>query len=374
MTILWYYFTSAASLVALFSYQREKNTDRRGHFGRLLGGKSGGMSLTTRASLFVMAVLPLACLAAFRSYSVGTDTGTVYYPYYYARYCVWKEAYRGTEVGFYCLIKLGYWLFGSFSGVLLTVAAFLTAVLFLGISEGSENVKVVLQTAAFYLAFAYFDSFNIMRQACATSVVVFGLRFLKEEKPLVFALSVLFAAFFHNSALIAFAVLLFYGVRKHKIYFFSALCAVAVLPFLLPFVFALFRFLGWFSKYLDRYSGGTVTFSAANFSLLVYHIPFFATILFFGKKLFRKGGFDRVLLLMTAFEAACFSMKMRMVWLARLSGYFMIAEGVLVGKCEAFCSNKKLYRALVLAYEIGYFALVYGVFKNGEIVPYKFSF
>lgn len=344
----------AAEKIALLN-QKEESTAKTNAYGWLL----------------FACFLPVF-LATFRHVAVGTDTGSVYHPYYYMPYCVFGEKYTGTEPGFYLVIKIGYLIFRGFPGVLFCVSILTTLLSFYAIAKLSDG-RFCFLAAAYILAFWYFDSFNIMRQTLAAAITVFSWRYLKTGEIGLYSLGVLIAAFFHNSALFALIGVLFYRIRDKKLFFFSALTALPFLVFLLPAILSIFQNLGVFIKYIDRYKGVGFDFSPVNFSLVLYRLPVYFLFLRYFKRLYKQDGFTRVLLLFAACSLGAYLCKIRMVWLTRLSGYTLFSEGFLVEKCAKFVKNKPLYCSLVCLYTVFYFVLIYGVFKNGEILPFAWG-
>lgn len=331
--------------------------------------KDGGVYALNKYGLCLFACLTPVFLATFRHVSVGTDTGSVYHPYYYMPYCVFGERYTGTETGFYLVIRLGYLLFRGFPGVLFTIAILTTGISFFALEELTEG-KFCFLTIIYVLAFWYFDSFNIMRQALASAIVLFGWRYLRLNEPFLYGVCVVIAFFFHNSALFALAGIFFYAIRNRKNLYFATLCALPFLVFLLPTGLTILQKLGLFQTYIERYKGTGFDFQAVNFSLVVYRLPVYALFLLFGKRLYREDGFTRVLLLFSACALGCYLCKIRMVWLTRLSGYMLFSEGLLVEKCVKYVKNKQLFSAFVCLYAVAYFVIIYGVLKNGEILPF----
>ena len=331
--------------------------------------EQGGRYALNAVGYCLIACLVPVFLATFRHVSVGTDTGSVYHPYYYMPYCVFGEPYSGTEVGFYLVLKIGYALFCGFPGVLFTISLITTGLSFYALFSLTDG-KFCFLAIAYVLAFWYFDSFNIMRQALAGAIVLFGWRYLRLGEPILFTLCVFISAFFHNSALFALVGVWFYFVQDKKLLYFCTLAVFPFLVFLLPIALTIFQNLGIFITYIERYKGFGYDFSPVNFSLVIYRLPVYGLLILCGKRLYREGSFSRILLLFSACALGCYLCKIRMVWLTRLSGYVVFAEGLLVEKCAKYFKNKQLFSTLCCLYFALYFLLIYGVFQNGEIVPF----
>ena len=111
----------------------------------------------------LLASLPLTIVGGFRAESVGTDTGLIYYPYYFIPYAVRNIPFPETEFGFTVLIKLAKMFFGTdYTGMLLVVSTFTTIFSMIGIIRAPRVCKG-LYVALLYLCFLYFNSFNAIR-------------------------------------------------------------------------------------------------------------------------------------------------------------------------------------------------------------------
>ena len=324
----------------------------------------------------LLASLPLTIVGGFRAESVGTDTGLIYYPYYFIPYAVRNIPFPETEFGFTVLIKLAKIFFGTdYTGMLLVVSTFTTICSMIGIVRAPQACKG-LYVALLYLCFLYFESFNVMRQMCAVSVIFASLHFLEEKQPVKFLLATCFALTFHNSTVICLLILGFYIVSEWP-YIRRILPYIIVLtPLFLVAIFRILAMIPFFSKYVQLYSNIQYDFSLTNFALVIYNLPAYIVIFINRKKLLENSGIDRtfvyVLLMMVLTAFTCNLFKIGMVWLARLAMYFSIAQYILLPLCERFYKQKHLYRFAIIAYCACYFVLFYFVLGNGELYPYEF--
>ena len=324
----------------------------------------------------LLACLPIVIVGGFRAKSVGTDTYMFYYPYWFTVYNIYDFPLPSTEFGFVILIKLAKILFGTdYTGMLLVVSTFTTIFSMIGIIRAPQVCKG-LYVALLYLCFLYFESFNVMRQMCAVSVIFASLHFLEEKQPVKFLLATCFALMFHNSTVICLLILGFYILGEWPY-------IRRILPYIIvltpPFLVAIFRILAmipFFSKYVQLYSNIQYDFSLTNLAPVIYNLPAYIIVFIDRKKLLENSGIDRtfvyVLLMMVLTAFTCNLFKIGMVWLARLAMYFSIAQYILLPLCERFYKQKHLYRFAIIAYCACYFVLFYFVLGNGEIYPYEF--
>ena len=325
---------------------------------------------------FLFALLPLVLIAAFRAPSVGTDTGIAYYQYYYLEYGnSYKSIFDSSEFGFIALVKIGYFLFHSYNGFLFIVAFFITFFSLVGLLNSSTE-QMVAYSCLLFLAFIYFDSFNIMRQMCAVSLIFAALPLLKKNRLLLFILIVLLSSIFHNSSIICLLIPLFYILRKKGFILIKILLLfiLGLLPFILPFVFQQLSNVSYFSKYVLLYSNFQFSVSFLSLSLFIYNLPIYFIVAFYGKELLKKDTFNYVLLMMCFMSAVCALFKLSIVWVSRLYLYFSISYCFLLPECIKLSANKTVLSLALVAYSVLFFIFFYFIRGNSDIVPYKFYF
>lgn len=325
-----------------------------------------------RLAVGALIVLIVSLFCGLRAMSVGTDTQSIYYPYYYVAYCLQNRGYEGTEIGFYLVIRLGYLLFRSYTGVLVFVSFLTTLFFFAGLARYQDRVNLPLCMLLF-LVFLFFPSFNIMRQMLAVSVVVFALRFLEEERAAPYLVWVAAAALVHNSAVVALVLLAVQLSRRRRGLFCAFLAALCCLPLLLSPAMALAEKIPFLSRYAERYPL-SFDFSVKNLSYVIYFFPAFAVLLYHRRALIARDGRNVLLLVMALLVFECSLFKFYVVWLSRLMNYFLISFCVLLPQCVALCrtaAGKSWLKLFLIAYCIGYFVLFYIVLGNSGIYPYE---
>lgn len=152
-----------------------------------------------RLSLFLVGIL-LVLFAGLRDRSVGTDT---------ANYVSWLDSIDSLERALVFPIELGYSLLvllsGSFSEgyvVLLILTAILVVSLYMTtIVRLSERYEIAIFS---FIALGFYTFFfNGARQGIAAGICFFALPWLLKRKAVPYFFLVLFATFFHKTALIA---------------------------------------------------------------------------------------------------------------------------------------------------------------------------
>ena len=154
-------------------------------------------------------------IPAVLRYNIGTD-----YPHYVLIYKFINDV-DNMEIGFECLCRFLKWL-GADSFWLFFVISTLT---YLPFCFGTPRKVMIGCTFMFICAF-YFQSYSLVRQALAVSLLLYASFRLLEGRGLRFLVFVLLASSFHKSALL---VLPFYFIRKQaeKPIVVVCLCGVA---------------------------------------------------------------------------------------------------------------------------------------------------
>ena len=170
-------------------------------------GHIAGLQENTRVryALCFAALLPLCVLAAFRSYTIGTDVMVYAYPVFQSAPSLSLggivAGYTNVEPGFACLS----WVFSGLSGnnfqVMLFALELLIAapILYVTCRCVPHEVASVLVVYSFLL-FGF--GLCVIRQSVAASFLLLAGLFAWERKPLKFILAVAVAVSFHTMGVI----------------------------------------------------------------------------------------------------------------------------------------------------------------------------
>lgn len=320
----------------------------------------------------LLIILILSLLCGLRAYSIGTDTNSIYLPYYYDKYCVRGTPYDGTEYVFYLIIKAGHLLLGSYTGVLFLISFLTLAFAFVGLSHYKDRVSLPL-AMLLYLSFIYFESFNIMRQMLAISIIIFAFRYLEKRKYMHYLFWCVVAAFVHHSSIVSIGLFIICLSLKNKFVYRLFIVFICLLPLLLPAIMQVVGKIPVLNVYFERYGNFEFDFSIKNLSYVIYFLPAFLICLYFRKGLIAKDGKNKFYLIMLLLVFVCGLFKLYMVWVARLLHYFAFSVCVLLPQCINLCKNNhngKLLNAFIIIYCLAYFVLFYLILGNGDIYPY----
>lgn len=164
--------------------------------------------------LFVLSAAPLILLSGLR-YAIGVDYFYTYVPRYQLIAAGASLAEANTEPGFYLLVKLICLMGGGTVWMFLITAALTVGLFWLGFARSSDDF--CLSVVLFVGAETYFISLCYVRQFMAAAILFYGLRFVREKKPLQYALCVLAAFLFHKSAVLFLPLYLLAVVPLHPL-------------------------------------------------------------------------------------------------------------------------------------------------------------
>lgn len=138
----------------------------------------------------------LTLVAGFRQYSVGIDTSN-YMEIYYG-----TQIRNDIEIGFMLIYQIADLI--NYERLILFIPAFFTYYFFFMGTYKKRGIVSLPWTAFAFMCLFYFESFNIMRQMLAMSIIYYYLDFLYERHDYKrFFIVVIIASLFHLTALSA---------------------------------------------------------------------------------------------------------------------------------------------------------------------------
>lgn len=352
--------------------------------------------------LVLLGLIAPSLLAGMRSLYVGTDVLTYVYPLFhiaessssYLQYLNMPALNGGIlqtvssyEYGYTFLTYVVAKLTGSFQFLQFFIEFFILSFIYLGIRRLKiDNMPIWFCMLTYYLLF-FNNSLNIVRQWMAMSILLYGFKYIKEQKLTKFIITILFAYLFHSTAIIGLLLYLLYWIIKvsskrslvFNSYSDNSLSVTAVSFILLVFfscavillINRLYPLLGTLglSKY-SYYLSGDFSFSINQFILKV---PILLIISLNINEIFKKDSkiyFYLILVLdVIASQLASLSdYSIRMsIYLAMFNiyGYAILSE-----------SNNRVkmfvIRFLIIIYLLIYWYYTYCVKGNDQTVPYVF--
>ena len=225
---------------------------------------------------YIICILFLFCLAAFRTSIVGNDTKTYIEIFENCKYLIQSEASR-FEIGYlyynYVLFKIT-----SEPRILLFVTSaicFLCYGIFMWRYSKSPKLALV-----FFFLIAFGSTMNTMRQCMAICVLLFAVDCIIERKYIRFVLIVLFASLFHISAILFLIVLplsfIRINVKTLTYYTIGVLIAYFMFAELLKIGFSYFSMYEYYSD--GKYFEGDTRLASIiklSFSLIILFIGYY---------------------------------------------------------------------------------------------------
>ena len=171
-----------------------------------------------RKILTLICFITLWLFGVLRSEMMGVDTyGYRVYYFEMANQYTWKKIFThfDSDIGFYAvskaitLITNDYWMYRSIIYTIILILFF--------ISFYKKSKYVSLAAFLYCTTSVWFCSLYIFRQALATAIVLLGyLYFCRENKTKKYIISVVFAALFHKTAILALIALMVNKLRLYR--------------------------------------------------------------------------------------------------------------------------------------------------------------
>lgn len=236
-------------------------------------------------------IFVLCCLSMFRAESVGTDTAN-YTDFIYNTQEFIIDFSENFDIG--RVLEIGYlyakvWIYeNNYSARILICLFSVITFLFLLLSLKRMSLPYGIGTLIFSVLF-YLTSFNIARQICACSIILYAYTFLFENgnKKYLFFLFIILATSFHGASIL---YSLMYGIRYLKLDLFNKgiLVSFAIVLFLVNMIYPLpisewlVSLFGSIS-YAEIYSDRSVTNSRSVIGVIYSFIQVFPSLLIFVK-------------------------------------------------------------------------------------------
>lgn len=174
-----------------------------------------------KTRIFVFALFPYFALIAFKDSSVGTDTAGYFQSFagmisrdFHGIFSYDDFGYERIEKGY----KLFIWLLSRFTTnpqiLLIATALVSTTSIYYFIKENADNKCLSL---FFFVTLGFFQfAMTGIRQTLAISITLFGYKYLRDKKLVKFVLVVLFATFFHKSAIVFLLAYFVAGIKLNN--------------------------------------------------------------------------------------------------------------------------------------------------------------
>lgn len=316
----------------------------------------------------ILAFLPPFLVAAFRGYSVGTDTDSTYL----SIYNLVLNGYGGVRDKGYALInELSILIFDNYTGVLILTSLLMYACFYKCIFNQSKYPS--MSTYLFFATNVYFISMNMIRQSIAISLFTLSIICIKDRKLFKFLLLNILGFFMHSSAIVYLPI---YFLLNHKLKVRNVLILVIVFGlfggvlsnYIIKFLYQFSYFTDHFAWYFDSmYNTGTLSL----FSLLV-SLCILVFLLLINKNA-REDNDYNILLWLQFISFICLILTSFIPLMQRISWLFSFSLFIYLPRMFDYINNKKLkllFKIGILGGYTCYMVMTIFIMGYNEVVPY----
>lgn len=323
--------------------------------------------------------IPLIIISGFRSSTVGIDTKQFTEAFSAIIKMAPNEFDRlRYEYGFSYLC----WILGKFSTdpqiLIFTTSMFINVSVARFIYKNSDDI--CLSTILYVLCNFFFSYMNIMRQAIAIAIILWGFEYLKEKKYIKYSIFVVIASLFHGSALLALLLIVLRQFNFNRQFLFFTLVFTMI-----GFVFGkkIFLILANISPRLFNYVGGqfySENYFAAFLNFLVYLVSFIFGIVNITKNdsstIYKKDNNNNILIGIIGAAVIFSALTMKVSLFNRFTPYFSIFLIIWLANTIKKINNLK-YRQFYLFVILITFSLYWSIIAIYKpewygVIPYNF--
>lgn len=329
----------------------------------------------------------LSFFGGLRDYNIGTDIEVYGKSWFeiassYSSFKNYLEVIETTEYG-YVFLNYVVSRITNDPHVFLTILQFFcNSLVIVTLYNNRKTCKLWMSLIA-YLCIYYCLTFNILRQACALSILFYSIKYLKRNQNLKFVISLIIATLFHSTAMLA-GIIIFclYKVLENKkeIKQRRLLLLFSIIFFLITIYIKNVITFGYNIGIIDyRIYRYMTKFAKSNIVIPYFELSFkfgFLSIAVFNlKKIIKKNNEMPFLFLCTIIDSITFLLKIIMSYSERFSFYFgyygilfipEIINDISENRKKRFVTNIFYVLSMILYWYIKYV-------KHGacEVYPYS---
>lgn len=310
-------------------------------------------------------------LAALR-YDVGTDYMNYYHMFLtYADLPVQNllQSNNWVLLGVYSISRVA-GLFGTPELFFFLFAAVIYVPVAWRIMEMKDKEPVWI-LAFLFLLDGFTSGMNIMRQAAASSLCFFALKYVHERNLLKYLITIVLAAAFHITAIV-FLPVYYIWHRRQK------LAAFHIRTWLIVIAYAVvaLNFSSFAALLGEQYSNyGNQRILGRNLSLLLNFL-WLVVFLLFKKAIVRNDPQSGLMIIMILIGNVLGLTGLRNTYAKRIGSYFLYGEFLLRTQLRYGFTKRSRWGilGLVLIYSVAIFVLTYAILGQSAIVPYQSVF
>lgn len=325
-------------------------------------------------NIFIYIVILILILVSGLRYNVGTDYWT-YSNMYTINIPNMKinDIIKSNDIGFTILCKILYEFSENPQFMFLIVSVITIIPIVFMIKNYSYSFELSLYL--YITTFAYFSSFNILRQWIAASIISYGFKYLLERNLKKYSMIILIASIFHATSIIMFPIY-FIADKNPRSLINLVLLIVSLLGVLFyrKFLDVAFNVLkntqysNYYSEFMNVGQGVNIL------RILVYIVPIFWVIIKYKNiNVYEDKKIDIIINL--SFIGMLFMiLGIRHKYIARMTALFDIYYVLLIPyilRTGNKKSNKLIYYTIIVMYFIYWYLLL--IRGEGGVFPYRFN-
>lgn len=325
--------------------------------------------------LVIIIIIPLL-LSALR-YDIGEDYGNYEAMFELAQSnnTLFHYYFPDIEIGNQFLMKLGFWIFGSVTGVFALYSILTLVILMLAVLYYQDRIPLFSAIMITYVLY-YPATYNTVRQALAIAIVLFSFRFIEQKKFLHFIVCIIFAMLFHSTAFIAIPFYFYYNAETkfnqilEKIIF----AGYIFLPVIAILLYTQGNNIPIIGRYFQNYE---MAFNMDYWIDILWRLILYIPFIFCFRRDIKRDNRNKLYYFLLIVDLEFLVLSLFFEWAYRFTYYAAFAQVVIIGQRLEASPNKETKLAKTVYYIGIYlilFAFLYCLWQRDGIVPYRSIF
>lgn len=330
----------------------------------------------------ILSILLLTLLAAFRDKTIGVDVQGYFYHRFYSAQLIGSfhelisfvfNDFQGIEPGFLIIIYISSNVIGSFSVALFLTSFIINFGFIWGLYRVKEHLAFNIAVATFCFLF-YQSTYNGMRQWMAMAIIVFGIKYIYEQRLFKFCITVAIAMLFHRTAIIALALYMIMTIlqKKKNTVLYQIVIIAGALMFIIGYTSIINIAIYYFpvlNKYAHYAEGGNL---GIYLNGILIRLPPIALGAILYKRLKERDHFHVYWFLILIIDVILSQLYSVAIFATRISTYFTIARTF---ELSLACSlekvkERRIIKTLVISYVLLFWYLNYIYEGHSGTYPY----
>lgn len=354
-------YLSALFVSVCFSFLYNKRSDKsiRIHDGKL--------SLNTSLLFGILSFLPLTLVAGLR-YDVGTDWSGTYLQ-------IFNSVKNGLKVrdGGYGLLNRFVLLFSdSYTGIIFLSACLIGAFVYIAIFQQSEIPAMSI--LLFVFTGQYFFSLNGIRQALATAIFLYAMKYIQQRDYKKYFFWIIIAVSMHTMALLYIPLYFYKPIAK----FYKQIILMLFLVFIYSdqisvFVRILFRKFDYVNRYFGWYFQSQYNSGRLNFISLTVQVSVLILMIYIYRIYCRQDEKSQLYLVIQILAVGCLLLSAAVPLMQRVSFLFSFANITYLPNYIKKIRNIKMVYGLSALLLVCFFLYMWGTIairNYNEVLPY----